>query len=367
MSDIVMDDGGYTFEELEQRYAGFLTPAFQIMVNGKDIVRESGVAVTRVTVQTTVEPKADSFTFVVANAFDLETREFKWLDEYFSLGNYVEIRLGYLDRLETVFYGIITAVRFDYPAGGAMRLIIMGMDISFLMMKGIHSASWKNKKHSEVVREIGSRYVDKFVIDDTNEVIGTVVQNALEDFHFITGLAEENNFDFFIVGRTLYFRKPLKDKKPVITLSLGTSLRSFSSELNLANQVSQVIVRGWVEKDFKVVEAKSREVNVLGTNSKTGKDIMKVLGDFTKEYMYTNVDSMAEAEKKADAALNKRSMELITGEGETIGLPQLRAGKYIQLENLGEKFNQPLYLKAVTHTLDSGGYLVTFNVGGNAI
>ena len=139
--------------------------------------------------ETTVEPKGDSFNFIVANAFDLETREFKWLDSIF-LGNYVEIRLGYLDQLETVFYGIITAVRliirgrcdaFNYYAYGHL----------FSDDERIHSASWKKKKQSEVVREIGSRYVDKFVIDDTKKSSGLLCKMLSRTFISLPGSPRE--------------------------------------------------------------------------------------------------------------------------------------------------------------------------------
>lgn len=366
MGDINMDDAGYSFDELEKKYRNFLAPSMEVIIDGTNVIRES-VAITKISVETTVEPKADSFSMVVSNAYDPIKREFMWTDEFFQLGKYIEIRMGYVDKLETVFYGLITSVRYHYPSGGTPSLQVMGMDISFLMMKGIHSHTWNDKKHSDVAKEIGEKYVSKVYVDDTGEKLKHVVQNALEDFHFLTYLAEENNYDFFIVGRAMYFRKPLKNKTPVLTLSYGKNLRSFSTDINIARQVSQVIVRGWDEKNMQVIEAKSREINILGSNSKTGKDIVKILGDYTKEYMYTNVDSQEEAQKKADAELNKRSMELITGSGDSIGIPEIRAGKYIQFEGLGKTFNQPLYLKSVTHSIDTSGYITSFTVGGNAI
>ncbi len=366
MADIKMDDKGYEFDALARQYNDFFAPAFRILVDGTDIIKE-GVSVGRVTVDTTVDPKADSFIIVVGNAFDLEKGEFQWVDDLFQLGKYVEISMGYVDQLETVFYGVITVVRCEYPSDRPPGLVISGMDVSFLMMKGIHSEQWKGKKHSDVVQEIGSKYLSSFEIDATETSHDTIDQNALEDYHYINWLAEDNDFEFFVVGRTMYFRKKQKNKAPVITLVWGKSLKSFSDELNIANQVSQVIVRGWVENEYKVEEARSREVEIQGGNNKTGKDIMKIINDFAKEFVYTNVDSKAEAEKKAESELNRRSMELITGTGESIGLPMIRAGKFIKLEGLGKRYAEPMYLKSVKHTIDTSGFSTSFVVGGNAI
>lgn len=365
MGEIKMDDK-YEFDELERKYRDFFAPAFEVIIDGTNLLAES-IAIPSCSVDTTVDPKADSVTFIVTNSYDPVKRQFRWLDQYLELGKYVEIKMGYVDKLETVFYGIITSINFEYPEEDNPQLVIRGMDISFLMMKGIRSNSWKDKKHSEVAKIIGGRYVSKMLVDDTEDELKIVAQNALEDFHFLTYLAEENNFDFFIVGRTMHFRKAMKNKTPVVTLQFGKNLKRFSADVNLAKQVSQVIIRGWDESNGKVIEATSKEINKLGTNAKTGKDIVQVLGDFTKEYMYTNVDSLQEAQDKADAKLNKRSMELINGDGECLGIPEIRAGKYIEFTGLGDKFNQPLYLKSVTHTINVSGYMTSFNVGGNAI
>jgi len=240
------------------------------------------------------------------------------------------------------------------------------MDISFLMMKGKKVSSWKEKKYSEIAKDVASKYSSKQFIDTTTEKFPVISQNKQDDFHFLLSLAKKCNREFFIVGKTIYFRKPLKKVSPAVTLVWGKNLRSFTTDMNIHAQVSKVIVTSWDDKTQKTIEATSKEIVKMGSNKKTGKDIMKALGEIT-EYVETKVKSQSEAQEMADSLLNEKAMKLISGSGESLGIPELRAGKYIKLEGVGKKMTQPLYLTSVSHTISTSGFITSFKVGGNAI
>lgn len=366
MSPLNLRTSSHTFDQLTNKYRNFIAPAFEVIIEGTNVLKEN-IAITSVKVESSVEEKADSFTFTIANAFDFIAREFKWTKQYFSISKTIEIKMGYTDRLESVFQGLITSVSHDYPKDGNPTLTVKGMDMSFLMMRGKNSLTWTDKKHSDVIKEIGRKYVSKLQVDDTKLQMSIISQNAMEDFHFINKLANELNYDFFIIGNTLYFRKPFSSTTPVVTLQWGKYLHKFTVDLNLAAQVSKVIVRGWDDMKQQIVEATANSIKKLGTNSKTGMDMIKILGKNTVEHIQANVSSKQEAQERADAILTKRSMQLITGSGECIGIPEMQAGRYIKLEHVGKTLSQPYYLKSVTHSISKSGYTTSFTVGGNAI
>ncbi|MCP1306949.1 phage late control D family protein [Paenibacillus tyrfis] len=355
----------YTFDELESKYRNFYAPAYEIYIDGSNIVTES-MAIPSITVTTSVEPKANYVDFSVKNAYDIVKRDFKWLAQYFVLGKTLEVKMGYTDKLKTVFYGIITSVTADYPAQGHPTLRVKGMDKSTLMMKGSKAGYWIDKKYSDVAKEIGQKYVPKVIVDDTQTVIGTIDQKGMSDFKFLRYMALMCNYDFFLVGKTMYFRKPLTGTSSVLTLSYGQNLRSFSTDMNLADQITKVTVRGWDDKQQKPIVASATEITKLGSGSKTGKDLLKTHGEF-EENIGANVDSAEEAKAKAEAVMNERAMKLISGHGECIGLPELCAGRYIKLEGLGRVLNQPYYITSSTHRIDASGYMTTFKVQGNAV
>ncbi|CAG7638798.1 hypothetical protein PAESOLCIP111_03978 [Paenibacillus solanacearum] len=366
MSEVQLGTDQHMFDDLEKKYRNFVAPAFKLLIDHQDAVRE-GMAVTNLTVELTTSQEADSVTFTVGNAYNPVTRDFEWLERMLTLGRTLEVHMGYTDRLTPIFFGYITAVNIRFPAGGTPQLTVTGMDLSFKMMRGRSAKSWANKKITDIVKEVGQQYgANSFVIDATTSAPESFPKKPDNDYQFLHSLAQSLNYEFFIVGKTLYFRKKNQNKAPLMTLSWGKHLMSFNVEQNIAEQVTKVIVRSWDADNRKVIESSADSVNKIGTNSKTGADLLKTLGSF-EEYLYLNVEDAQDAAAKAEAAMNERAMRLITGDAECIGLPEIRAGRYIMLDGLGKRLNQPYYIKGATHTINESGYLTQFQVQGNAV
>ena len=54
------------------------------------------------------------------------------------------------------------------------------------------------------------------------------------------------------------------------------------------------------------------------------------------------VFTQAEADQRAKAALNERAKQFLTGEGETIGLPEMRPDRNVELDKLGAPFSKTI-------------------------
>ncbi|MBM7568285.1 phage late control D family protein [Paenibacillus sacheonensis] len=368
MSTIKLGTDTYTFDDLEQKYRSFIAPAYKVLVDSADLGRE-GMALTDISVETTVADKSDVVRFTINNAYDLVKRDFEWINTNVKLGSTLEVQLGYTDRLTPVFFGYVTAINVVFPRDGTPQLSITGMDLSFKMMRGRGVRSYVDLKISDIVKQIGTEYgAVSFVIDETKVKCPTFVKKPDNDYHFLHELARTMNYEFFIVGKTLYFREKNKNKSPLMTLSWGKTLIQFNVEMNIAEQVSKVVVRSWDAKEGKVNVGTSGPINKIGTNTKTGSDVLNaLLSNAFEENLYVNTVDKQDAQIKADAAMEERAMKLVTGDGECIGLPEIRAGRFIQLEGLGSRLNQPYYIVSATHTIDESGYITQFQVEGNAV
>ncbi|MGG1513807.1 hypothetical protein ABE504_00230 [Paenibacillus oryzisoli] len=358
-----LETSSFTYDDLAKKYKDFEAPAYLISVDGSKI--SDDIAIDSLRVETTIDGTADSFSFRIMNAYDITNNEIKWIST-FTLGKAIDISLGYVDKFTAVFTGHITSVVAEFSAEGEFGLIVRGMDISYLMMKGTKSRSWNKKKYSDVVEEIAKTYGLKTNVDATTTEFPALAQSNSNDYHFIQNLANLVNYDFFVVGKNLYFRKPLTATTAVMTLEMGKTINSLSIDMNLAEQLTEVVVRAWDNKELKVIEGKSASITKLGGNSKTGKDLLSSKGDFV-EHMYTNVTSQEEAKSYASAILNRRAMRLISGTGECVGIPEIRAGRYIKLSGVGKTFDQPYYITGATHIYDDEGYVTRFQLGGNAV
>jgi phage protein D len=74
------------------------------------------------------------------------------------------------------------------------------------------------------------------------------------------------------------------------------------------------------------------------------------------------VFSQAEADQRAKAALNERAKDFLTGDGESMGLPELRPGRNVELAGLGAPFSKTYYIQQATHKIDTNGYRTRFKV-----
>lgn len=358
-------------EQLAIAYGNFYAPVFEIEVDGENIL-EKGVEVINVNVDNTLN-NADHFTFTINNAFDIMNKEVRWLDELFAFGKKVKVKMGYTNHskdiaeLAEIFTGVITSVTTRFPSGGLPTMEISGYDLSHCMMKGLKARSWQKAKHSDIAREFAKNYKLKSVIDDTGVLLPRVVKkDGLSDFQFLQELAKKNSFEFFVLGETLYFRAPLYSKEPIVTLEWGKSLASFNPEINVANLVTKVEVRGWDA---------ARKKAFVGTakldDKKNKKNVGELVQQMCKESVELSVQypvfSKQEADRVAKSILNKHTDGLVTGNGETIGIPKIMAGENIMLLGMGKKFSKKYYIEQSNHSFSSSGYRTTFNVKENII
>lgn len=361
----------FTFESLESKYQNFYAPIFEIKISGQNLVKSLGMAVTGFRLVTKVtEP--DVLSFSVANAYDMAGSEVQWLTDYLYLGKTVEASTGYTSTLTKMFMGFIKSVNVDYPAGGMPVVKVECIGYSFLMTRGTYFKIWHQKKYSDVITEIAGQYtsyIKNTDIDDTSEQIASIVHNNTNDFSFIKWVAEQINYDFYVREDTLYFKKALKDKTAVTNLVWGKSLRSFSPMADVGGQLPKVTVNAWDEKNDKAISVTVSSVDKIEGSGKSGTEIIQSLLGSTAEVQKNSTTAMTEAEAKneATAILNRASMKLITGTGDTIGIPEIRAGKYISLEGLGAMFNGLYFIRTATHTINDSGYITSFDLERNEI
>lgn len=362
---VKIDTSNHTLDELNTKYAKMLVPKFDIKIDGSNIL-DQNVLVSNLSVETSTD-KADSFEFTAFNAFDLENNQFKWVDEFFKMGKPIEISVGYEDTRETVFDGYITGVAFSFQEDNSVLVTVRGMDISFKMMKGIRSFSWSDKKYSDIASEIAAKYTSKNVIDTTATVYEIVEQSRSSDYQFMAWMADQCNYEFFITGKTLFFRKPNNSKTPVIEVDREKHLINLSIEHDIGDQVGAITIRGWDHKKKTEFTEKVQTVTKIGSGQDGSSIIRELIGSDNTEYIYSNEMSQEAAKARAEAILNRESMKLVSGHGEVVGIPEIMAGKYMQITGAGPNLNKIYYITAARHVIDKYGYITSFQLGGNDI
>jgi phage protein D len=69
-----------------------------------------------------------------------------------------------------------------------------------------------------------------------------------------------------------------------------------------------------------------------------------------------------DAEDIAKARYNIMLKEFMTGEGECVGNPDIRAGKTIEIKGIGDRLCGTYYVISTVHSIKQGAYRTTFKV-----
>jgi uncharacterized protein involved in type VI secretion and phage assembly len=137
--------------------------------------------------------------------------------------------------------------------------------------------------------------------------------------------------------------------------------------MTLAEQVDEVIVRGWdvTKKEAIVGKAESGNLYPSIEESKDGKTWASSFGRGKKIVVEQPVVSQAEANVLASARLDEISGAFIDAEGMATRRPDIKAGEKVKLENLGQRFSGEYLVTNATHVFSPEGLKTVFRVTGS--
>lgn len=367
MANITLPTSSSTFDSLQTKYSNFYAPACEILINGANVLSNE-MALTGLWVNSSVESRADAFGFTIANAFDIGNRTFSWLEDSFMPGTEVEIKLGYTSTLVSMLGGIITKVSARFHPNEQPVLEVEGMDKQFKMMKGTVQKTFLQQAHSAIVTtKQGEHGFSAGAVDTTTPTLEVETQNNESDFEYIARLAKQYNYEFFVLGDKLYFRKPHPSTTEIVTLEWGTTLFSLDISADIGGvEATKVEVHGYDKKTKTEIVGEAATVTSFGSGAKSGCDLLKTaLGnkDAIKLINDPRIAVAADAKAFAQAVLDEIALKFIYGEGTCVGIPELRAGICIKLDKVG-KFTNTYYVTQATHSFDRDGYITKFTVGG---
>jgi phage protein D len=360
-------------EKLSQEMFNFYAPRFVVEIKEKKLAENISKAIINATINEKIDEGA-SFELTIHDEFDMNSQKFIWLDnELFNVGNQVTIKMGYGANLHTIFMGTIKALESSFFSGDTPTITIRGQDLSYDYIKrSAPERTFREKSYSDIARTIASEAGLNSEVEDTGKPEKHIRKNNNDTYYkFLTSLARKVGFTFYIDRKTMYFIKPKDDKREIFNMELGKDLISFNPTLKDTQSYTEVIVRGHNTRDpgtpligratagsERGQEPQKRTASQVA-NSRSG----------LKTLVITNVvvNSVEHANAIALSKLNSASDTFIEGNGECIGLPQIRPGITIYFDKMGKWFTGKYYVKAATHTINESGYRTRFTVKRNAI
>jgi phage protein D len=275
---------------------------------------------------------------------------------------------------EKLLAGEVTAVEAEFSPAGSFT-VVRGFDHAHRLFRGRVSESYRNVTYSDVARLVARRAaLPAGRIDDSRTVHSHVAQGNESDWLFLTRLAAEIGFEVAVAEGKLDFRTPTPsgeapeagDHATADPLALvpGTSLLRFRSTVTSAEQVKEVVVRGWDIARKQVVvgrAAAGTESAELGVDpadlaAKFGSPVHSVEAPFAGQ---------AEVDALAESLADQIAGAFAEFEGVARGDPKLRAGKAVSLGLAGDPFDGRYTLTTTRHVFDPDeGYTTWFTASG---
>jgi phage protein D len=353
----------------EQVNAGGYAPGFKLFINGSELDPEAAYSILNLNIHQELN-KTNTFDFEVQDEF--RAGMFYWLEkDLFRVANTVSISVGYTDQLVNILNGTIKTINGSFHTGCAPTFKVEGTDKAYdTLTTPSETKVFSQKLASDIATNIAQMSGLEPDVDPTQEVIGAKTKAGGKSYlEFLQQLAKDNNYEFFLSSRHLHFRKP-GSRQAVTTLSFGQNLISFEPQLNTTAAVSQVIVRGWDSKAKQQIEGQATTGSEVSQESgkQTSSQMAKSLfGDVVKVITDRPVRSVDQAKSIAQSEMDKAGNSLLKATLETVGMPDLIPGVYINIDGFGTLFSGKYYIIQATHAISTEGYRTSLNVQKNTL
>jgi phage protein D/phage baseplate assembly protein gpV len=297
--------------------------------------------------------------------------DLKLMDEGpFNLTKRVEILIAKPDNTKvTLMKGEITALEPDFGESMTPELVVRGYDQTHRLYRETRSKAYLNTKDSNLAEQIASAIGLQSEVETTDTVYDHVFQSNQSDLAFLMERAWRIGYECFVEEDKLFFRKPPNTGSAPVTLKWGEDLKTFNPRMTLAEQVDEVIVRGWNPQEKKEIVGKAETGKLYPKieEAKDGKTWASDFGRGKKIFVDLPVFSQAEANVLAAARLDELSGAFIDAEGKATRRPDIKAGQKIKLENLGKRFSGEYLVTNVTHSYSPEGFSSVFRVTGSRL
>ena len=262
--------------------------------------------------------------------------------------------------------GEITGLEPQFGEGMIAELMIRGYDKSHRLYRESKSKAFINIKDSDLAGQIAGNAGLASQIDTTSTVYDHLYQHNQTDLEFLMQRAWRIGYECFVADGKLYFRRPPSGSASV-SLTWGDNLLSFRIRASLAEQVDEVIVKGWDPGGMQPIvgRAQSGQLYPQIGDSKDGAQWASSFGQGKIVIVNQPVVSQPEADALAVARLNEISGAFIEAEGIAYRSPDIKAGQWVRIEALGRRFTGSYLVTSATHMFSPEGLKTIFTVRGS--
>ncbi|MBD2564611.1 MULTISPECIES: VgrG-related protein [Nostoc] len=320
------------------------------------------------------------FTLVIHNSYiptsDRAENKAWRHDQLFKIGK--KVKLGFTSSTtldnnfqeevgEFIIEGEITAMEVHFNEKSEADIIVRGYDISHRLNRGRYNRSFLNETDSGIVKKIIQEVgIKPGNIEPTGEVHKYVFQENQTNMEFLRERAARIGFELFITEEKLNFCKP--KTQGALSLKWLVDINKFSTRVTSAEQISSVEVRAWDYTQKKLISGiANKEKQTTQTGNKLGSSTSNAFSNLKSPKMIV-VDKPVASKKQADtmaqALCDELGGEFVYADAKAEGNPEIRPGRVISLEDMGDRYSGKYYVTETRHFFNQRVYETEFSVRG---
>ena len=360
-----MDKGKYTYESLAKKYDNFTAPSFAVELDGQ-LLSSNNVHIPSLEVEQNADGTAGGCSFVVEGLYDYATSQ--WRNQILDLvrpGARLSVKGGYQEK-KLLFYGYVDDYTMEFSSENPPRISVTGLDgLGFLMSHREPFYGGANKAKAVVEgifhKSLAAGFAKSMTVAVLEDFTVPLVKEQVDDWKFLTVLAERFGVTLAALAGELIFDDLEGYDKPVLKLTLGKGLESFQKRVSLAHQVGQVEIWG---RDVNQLPIKGVANDVSAGGGRWAAEWVSDLRSAVLREYSEFARTQTECERLAQNRLDGIAMEFVSGSGQCIGLPELCAGRYLEVDGGDDQANGTYFLTQVRHLFSLEGYRTTFSFEG---
>lgn len=279
----------------------------------------------------------------------------------FIPGNEIEISLGYNDKKNKVFKGIITAQGLSVKSGRS-QLLVTCKDKAVKMTKGRFNALFTEQKDSDAITSIAGNYGLQTEIKSSNQQ-STLMQYNCSDWDFVVIRAETNNMIVLTDKNKLIVKKVDFNASPAFEINASQYIIDVDLNLESENIPESFELTAWDIKEQKEIK---ESVSLSEGPSQGNISVQKLSGKKIngKSNHYSSVPLTSDELKLWGKTLaDKAALSKIQGKITIPGTSGILAGDLISLSGFSERFNGNAFISKVSHFVEAGEWITTLNIG----
>jgi phage protein D len=347
-----------------------LVPDVDIVINGSPLPATAEPFVIAVTVDN--DSDLPGMFAIEMTGSDTQSAEIPWIDDQtlFSIGNVVEIKLGYAGNVASVIVGEVTSLEPEFAFDRKPSLTVRGYDRRHRLQRGRKTRTFVQQKDSDIAAQIARETGLTPDVTDSRVVHDYVLQANQTNMEFLKERARRIQYEVVVQDKKLLFRPVANAASAIVTLTMDGDLLEFYPRLSSSYQVDEVKVRGWNPKDKKEIVGQAKkgdESSTMGGQSIGAALAATKFGSAADLVGDRPISTQAEADQLAKARFNTVALAFISGEGTCWGRTDISPGNVIKIDGVGKRFSGQYYVTSVIHRYDQQqGYQTYFTVRRNA-